>query len=313
MIEDKVREIVRRIIAKSENGMVRWLEDSQSENTYCVRFDSDTELRVCFESPPSAPDHIEITLNVEERKVMRLGAEEGEPDWGLLKELSDEAKRCVLKWDTALKTIEEALQEDGIVGLPAVEGDAADRLILRDGFPRFDDWEQYLEGRVSPTEDVARSPRHTGLAKIDHDDPHGGFRRIGRRVEAGVCLSGWLLSPAERSGGMVNRIAIEDSEFNGYGFWVDHSGKRLGFEKRRKGRKKPLGEAHHFDAPQDEWYHFRFFVPVEGELRLEVCRQNQEPPTIVTAEWDKEFSSFDRIAVHGGHVYYLAELVLERA
>jgi hypothetical protein len=313
MIENKVHEILRRIIERSEQGMVRWLEDAQSENTYYVRFDSDTQLRVCFESPPSAPDHIEITLNVEKRNVMKLSAEEGDTDWGLLKELSDEARRWVLKWDAALKTIDEALQQEGIVGWPAEDRDAAERLILREGFPHFQDWEQYLEGQVSPTEQPTRSPGHTALAKTAHNDPHGGFRKVGRPVEGGLCLSGWLLSPRERAGGKANRIAIEDSDFNGYGFSITHDTKRIGFEKRTRGKAKGLGKGEQFDAPQGEWYQFKFFVAVQGQLRLEVRKQNQERPKTLTAEWDEQFRSFDRIAVHGGHDYYLAELVLERA
>ena len=269
MMEDKVREILRRVIEKSGQGMVRWLEDSRSEDTYYVRFDPDTELRVYFESPPSAPDRIEITLDVERRNVMKLAAEESEEDWGLLKELCDEAKRCVLKWDAALKIIDEVLEDDGIIGLPALDHDAVERLILRDGFPRFDDWEQYREGSVSPTDQIARSPRHTALAKTDHDDPHGGFRKIGRPVEGGLCLSGWLLSPSDRKGGKGNRIAIEDGQFNGYGFSVDHSGNRIGLEKRLNGNASAVGKREKFDAPQDDWYRFEFFIAVEGQIRLE--------------------------------------------
>jgi hypothetical protein len=181
------------------------------------------------------------------------------------------------------------------------------QVIFHDQFNSLTGWEQYGNGNISQSTGL----RYSGISSLKKDgasDPNGGFRKLGRNVGLGLVFSGWIYSPAKRAGGKADRLAIEDSNFNGYGFTVDHRSNRIWIERREEGRPKPLEPVIDFVAPEDQWYQFRFYLRTGGKFDLRIYNRSGEVLSSVPTISDEKFGSFDRVAVHGGFLYYVDEL-----
>jgi hypothetical protein len=184
-------------------------------------------------------------------------------------------------------------------------------VVFHDTFDTFADWQQYRNGNISQSTDI--SP-HTGtlcLKKDSNNDPNGGFKKIGRSIGLGFVFSGWVYSPAKRAGGQSDRLAIEDSDFNGYGFSVNHDSNTVWIERRDKGEARVSVSKVSFDPPTDQWYQFKLYVKAGGRLELRLCDSAGKELLNVPSVSDEQYSSFNRVAVHGGFPYYVDELKIQ--
>lgn len=179
-------------------------------------------------------------------------------------------------------------------------------------FDSFDGWEQYLEGRVSHSNEVRP---HTGLfclKKEYRNDPHGGYKIIGKSIGLGFIFSGWIFRLSGKSGGKGDRLAIENEGFNGYGFYVNLAGKFAVIERRDGGIASKISRRSNFDPPQDEWYQFEFYSSSDGKFALYLNNSQGDRLLSITAV-DSKYNQFDRIVIHGGQHYFVDNIKVIKA
>lgn len=125
-------------------------------------------------------------------------------------------------------------------------------------------------------------------------------------------FSGWIYHPDEETGAESDRLAIENSDYNGYGFTVGHRNDKVWIERRVDGKSKPIKDAIvDVAAPKDQWFRFEFFVESDGYLRLALYDSSGQRIGDVAAQGAAEYSEFDRVTIHGGYPYYVDELKID--
>ena len=185
-------------------------------------------------------------------------------------------------------------------------------VILRDRFDGFSDWRQYGVGSVSQSNEITPYSGTFCLKKDGANDPNGGFRELGRQTGVGLVLAGWIWSPQSRAGGMCDRLALENSGFDGYGFAVDHSSNKVCIERRDNGFAAAIGETVSFTPPSGQWYRFKFHIKIGGGLLLMLYGRSGEELLRTPEVLDDKHTSFDRVVVHGGFTYYVDDLKIAR-
>jgi hypothetical protein len=172
----------------------------------------------------------------------------------------------------------------------------------------FCDWEQYDEDAVSQYGEHPRIGRCC-LRKDSLADPQGAYKKLQGRIDSGFVFSGWLRRD-ELSDSNNNRLALEDVNYNGYGFSVSHSRQVMWIERRERGRvvSRYLTKPANCNVALGQWYRFEFVVREGG--RFELCLYSESgshlSPRIIGS--DTMFRGFDRVAVRGGYPYYVDEL-----
>ncbi len=180
-------------------------------------------------------------------------------------------------------------------------------IVFSEVFDYFEGWEQYLEGRVSHSKEVSPHIGQFCLKKEHRNDPHGGYKIIGKSIGLGFIFSGWLFRPSGKPGGQGDRLAIEDMEFNGYGFLVDHGANFAVIERRGKGIASEISKRINFNPPQDAWYQFEFHSSSDG--KFELCLNNSQGEKLVEiTAVDSIYNQFDRIVIHGGQPYFVDDI-----
>jgi len=184
--------------------------------------------------------------------------------------------------------------------------------VFMDDFGSFAGWEQYLEGRVSHSKEVRP---HTGqfcLKKEHKNDPHGGYKIIGRSIGLGFIFSGWIFRPSGQPGGKGDRVGIENMEFNGYGFSVAHGTNFAAIERRDNGRPSDISKRINFNPPQNSWYQFEFHSSSDGKFAL-YLNNSQGDRLLGISAVDSKYNQFDRIVIHGGQPYYIDDIKIIKA
>ncbi|MCP4727485.1 MAG: hypothetical protein GY863_20775, partial [bacterium] len=109
------------------------------------------------------------------------------------------------------------------------------------------------------------------------------------------------------SGGAADRLAIEDGSYDGYGFHTNHSNYVL-IERRNNGSATTLGSQDTYDPPEDEWYKYSFCLKTGGSFDLFYYDMDDSLLTSVINRTDANYSSFDRVLLHGGNQYYVDDM-----
>jgi hypothetical protein len=174
----------------------------------------------------------------------------------------------------------------------------------------FDSWQQYRNGKVSQSQEQVHRGTYS-LKKHHASNPHGGFKEMDNPIGLGVIFSGWIYRPTQRGGGQADRLAVEDSNFNGYGFAVDHLKNVVYIERRKDGTHNRLGSGVKVDPPMDQWYRFEFYMKRGGQFELRLYNHSGDELVTVPDVPDQAYSSFDRVVVHGGCPYYIDDLRIE--
>lgn len=201
----------------------------------------------------------------------------------------------------------------GMVGFNILRSQRAKKggvVLFSENFENFDGWIPHREGGVFHSDEYAHNGKFS-LKKSGFNDPNGGFKRT-KKIKRGFIFSGWIYRPSQGDGGPADRLAIEDSNGNGYGFGIRHENESflLSIEKRMEGAfDKNLITVEvesTFKSLTDIWYQFNFHVSKEDRLVLNIDCENKRLGHI-QAE-DCTLSKFHQIAVHGGHPYYVDEI-----
>ena len=212
-------------------------------------------------------------------------------------------------WEEAESCIRQALQAP-----PKPRMETAEELtypvVFEDTFETWEGWQQYANGRVDQSSELAKSGSFS-LKKSKDRDPNGGYKIIGRKVGRGVVLEGWTYRPlstvAPRKGG--DALGLEDGDFNGYSFIVNHLGGFIAIHKRTSGEKTLISEKKPVETVEDGWYFWRFYIYENGTLSFEIYDSQKKWLGSVSAH-DDSYSGFDRITVRGGYVYYVDDVKL---
>ncbi len=166
----------------------------------------------------------------------------------------------------------------------------------------FDGWNNYRNGVVSQSTEQQKYGAYS-LRKSSYNDPHGGWKSLGQSVERNYVLEGWFYRPSNSSGGAEDRIAISDSNFNGYGFRI--TGSQVFIERRNAGNPQNISSRVNWNRPSNQWYRFRFKANSDDTFTLWIYNENGTQQLMLTSNADTSHSgNFDRVVVHGGHHYY---------
>lgn len=184
-------------------------------------------------------------------------------------------------------------------------------IILTDDFEQQHNWQQYLEGEVSQSDEFAHSGKYS-LKKGKNNDPHGGYRRFDVPISGGFIFTGWLYRPSEGMRGVAERLALEDDRGCGYGFCVSHKINEVvifSMELRENGictENISYLFALRNDPLRNVWYYFYMQLTQNGILHFSLDVSGNRLRGISVK--DSRYSEFTRMTVHGGHPYYIDDV-----
>jgi len=184
-------------------------------------------------------------------------------------------------------------------------------IIFLDDFEEFKGWNTYKKGEVNQTKEIA----HQGIYSLKKDkfgDPNGGYKLFKKQSHLNLKFSGWIFRPDVQSPNLGDRLALENEEFKGYGFFINHSNNTILIEKRDRGEPTPISQIIYFKAPKDEWYYFELILRKKDNFNLFIYDKNKNILTTVVSYIDKAIGIFDRVVIHGGFPFYVDELKVEK-
>lgn len=186
----------------------------------------------------------------------------------------------------------------------------AEKVLFLDGIERYEGWENYRKGTIIQSNDFAYRGIFS-LKKGNNGDPHGGFKKLNKQIGLNIMFSGWIFRPAIPSPSLGDRLAIEDADFNGYGFCIAHNSNKVLIERRDKGNPTQIGTKYDIVVPKVRWYQFKFYMKTRGRFHLELYDRSGKELVNISSNVDATYKRFDQVAVHGGFPYYVDELKIE--
>ncbi len=180
-----------------------------------------------------------------------------------------------------------------------------------DDFETWTGWNNYGSGAVAQNSEQSYTGTYS-LKKSANNDPNGGYKLINSQVTLDHILEGWIYRPTPIIGGPLDRIAVEDSSYNGYGFRADHSLSMAAIQRRDAGSPTDIGAAVLWDPPENNWYRFKFIMKSGGIFDVYYYDTNNLLLSSVTGRADANYNTFDRVVVHGGHIYYLDDIRIRK-
>lgn len=186
----------------------------------------------------------------------------------------------------------------------------AKKVLFSDDIEKYSGWEDYKGGTIVQSDDFAYKGKFS-LMKDNNGDPHGGFKKLNRQISFGIIFSGWINRPEIPSSYLGDRLAIEDADFNGYGFCIAHNRNKVWIERRDKGNATLISIESKLVLPKDQWYQFKFYMKTGGRFELKLYDNLGKELSSLSSNVDATYKQFDQIAIHGGFPYYIDELKIE--
>jgi hypothetical protein len=119
---DRFKSILSKLLEKSRKDEVHWeIVQKDPDPSFKVSvLDPKATILVQWFSPDVEPDWGRAELLVDGNVVSQLTAEDGgrSDDLQLLRDIWQDAHRCVFGWDNVLEKLENVLQSEGTVGSP---------------------------------------------------------------------------------------------------------------------------------------------------------------------------------------------------
>lgn len=173
---------------------------------------------------------------------------------------------------------------------------------------------QFRSGTVERSSEYSYDAGGFSLKKKTNSDPNGARIKV---VDSGsvdydnFIFTGRIYRP---SGGPTNgssdRLALSDSDGNGYGFSV--SGSSIKVEKRTKSGSSvstnTLGSSVSISRPTGSWYSFVFESVSGNKFKLTVYNEGGTELGSVTSSSSSSHSDFNYLFIHGGSDYYIDDL-----
>jgi hypothetical protein len=194
-------------------------------------------------------------------------------------------------------------------GLDPTVSDSCLSLVFRDDFEVWQGWVNYGLGSVARSNAEFYNGSYS-LVRNANNEPNGGYKLIGTTIGRGYILQGYAFRPIPI--GVRSRVSVSlvDSNYNGYGFIVDHRFNRIQIVRRTNGAATAIS-TYNYDPPDESWYFWKLILLTNNTIifRLYDTSGNLLAQTRAT---DSTYNSFDRVLVQGDATYYIDTLVLWR-
>ena len=176
-----------------------------------------------------------------------------------------------------------------------------------DDFEVWEGWVTHGSGVVSQSSEQAFQGNYS-LKKSSHGDPNGGYKAIGKTITYPVALEAWIIRTT-LPGANADRIGIIDDNGNGYGIYVNHDPDYVAIDKRTNYSATTYGRVD-VPIPENEWYK-AVFIWNNGNL---IARVYDRLGSLIgeATYTDTQYSSFTRVYVFGGYVYYVDLMFLRK-
>jgi hypothetical protein len=230
-----------------------------------------------------------------------------------------------LTTDDAQPSDEQVTDDDAI--------EMAYTIAFEDDFSTWEGWNNYKDGTVEHDTEMFKTGGGS-LKKDNNGDPHGGWKLLDAEVGRNFILEGFIYRPFLELGigGRADRIAVVDSNYNGYGFIVYENGYDPGYmdiEVREEGwgfskyvedgslggyfitSDVSISDQYQNVRVYDQWYRFVFQAFPDYTFKLSFYDQNDALIAEAISKADDSFRGpFDRITVQGGFPYYVDSLII---
>ncbi|MFO8018923.1 MAG: DUF2341 domain-containing protein [Promethearchaeia archaeon] len=194
--------------------------------------------------------------------------------------------------------------------------------ILFENFENYDDqdgeipenWTDYGAGEVElDTEENADENRV--LKKTSNNDPNGGYRIFSEEIsDFEVTLK---TNRINDDGGGINRYAIEDGQYDGYGPLIDNFYGSADFAIEQRNEGSPSADYLESETisdpePEDETWYILKYRKYGDTLEAEVYNKTGELNKSLSVEDDAHSGPFDRFVIHGGWEYWTDDIIIRK-
>jgi hypothetical protein len=167
-------------------------------------------------------------------------------------------------------------------------------------------WNQLSSGSV----DIYGFAGNNCLRKTTNDDPNGGYRLLDKPCTDFELV---LYTRRDEVGIGTNAYSIVDSLGNGYGISLDYANNLLLLEKRTAWTSTTLASVA-ITPSLESWYTLRlnklssnFIAEIHTGKTLDFSS-----PLATVSVYDTTTTSFDRVAVNGGNVFYSDDVTVRK-
>ncbi|MFP4557264.1 MAG: hypothetical protein ACLFNU_10365, partial [Bacteroidales bacterium] len=182
--------------------------------------------------------------------------------------------------------------------------------VFSDDFSTWQGWNTYESGNVEYSSNQSFIGSYS-LRKTTNNDPDGGYKLLDAPINREFTFTGRIFRPSTASGGVQDRLAISNGNFDGYGFRLSET--QLGIEKRTAGEGTDISTLVNItgDRPEDEWYRFEFTSNADNTFTVTIFDEGGSQLATVTSSSDTDFNLFDRVVIHGGYDYYVDNIQVD--
>ena len=170
------------------------------------------------------------------------------------------------------------------IGFTAL-GAKAQTTVFYDDFSTWQGWNTYASGDVEYSSNQSFVGSYS-IRKILNNDPNGGYKLLEAPMGREFSFTGRIWRPSTAGGGAQDRLAIENSNFDGYGFRV--SATQVAIEKRTAGVGTDMSSLVNItgDRPEDEWYRFVFTSNADNTFSVTLYNEAGTQIATVTSNVD---------------------------
>ncbi|MFW6046415.1 MAG: DUF2341 domain-containing protein, partial [Candidatus Woesearchaeota archaeon] len=202
----------------------------------------------------------------------------------------------------------EILDDGGLVSESIFRWRPKENIYLYDDFSEWNGWNAYSSGDVYHSSEQSYSGTNS-LKKDDNDDPNGGYKLLNKSTGLGITLEAYVYRPDPSSGGSYDRFAISNSDFDGYGPRIGEGS--VDIERRDGGVGTTISSSVSWSRPENQWYKVVFEMNQSNVFILTIYDLSDTELAKVTSNVDTTYTDFDRFVVHGGHEYFLDNVLIK--
>ncbi|RSN75119.1 choice-of-anchor X domain-containing protein, partial [Candidatus Methanodesulfokora washburnensis] len=194
-------------------------------------------------------------------------------------------------------------------GIDPTVSDSCLSLVFRDDFEVWQGWNNYRLGRVAQSNAEFYNGNYS-LVRDANNDPNGGYKLIGTTIGRGYILQGYAFRPTPIGPRGRDSVSLVDSNYNGYGFIVDHRNNRIQVVRRINGDANVISTVN-YDPPDESWYFWKLILLTNNTIIFRLYDTDGNLLAQVSGT-DTNYNSFDRVLVQGDATYYIDTLALWR-
>jgi len=179
-------------------------------------------------------------------------------------------------------------------------------------FNNWSGWHQYGNGLINWSSNYSHSGKYSlwkgndNTSDSTYNDPNGGYYILPKTYNRTISLQGWIYRPYASSWvGPIDRVGLEDSNFDGYTIAIDHGSNQVWIDRRTNAIATDISPKITWDPPENGWYFFNLTIYNNGTITLKVSYNGTGVEVSAT---DNSYTKFDRITIRGGHPYYVDDL-----